>query len=106
MSLDLRKQTRIDQVTLKAPRTGTETFAAQTSLDGRGWSTLVAERPHRHVRATNTTAKIEIHEAAASAKPEPGQRPAVGAVTTNGIRFSDNFQDIRNTTTTFTITIN
>ncbi|WP_229812639.1 discoidin domain-containing protein [Lentzea flava] len=84
MSLDLRKQTRIDQVTLKAPRNGTETFAVQTSLDGRGWSTLVAERPHefkngkvtfqvdptlvRHVRATRTTAKLEVHEAAASAK--------------------------------------
>ncbi|WP_112266942.1 discoidin domain-containing protein [Lentzea terrae] len=84
VSIDLHKQTRIDQVTLKAPRNGTETFAVQTSLDGRGWSTLVAEQPHRfndgkvtlkvdptlvrHVRATKTTAKLEIREAAASAK--------------------------------------
>jgi hypothetical protein len=37
--------------------------------------------------------------------PEPGQGPAVGAVTINGIRFSNNFQDIKNTTTTFTINI-
>ena len=36
VSLDLQKQTRIDQVTLSAPRNGTETFAVQTSLDGRG----------------------------------------------------------------------
>jgi hypothetical protein len=83
VSLDLRKQTRIDQVTLTAARTGTETFAVQTSLDGRGWSTLVAEGPHtfhdgkvtfrvdptlvRHVRATRTTARLEVHEAAADA---------------------------------------
>ncbi|MFI6094613.1 discoidin domain-containing protein [Lentzea sp. NPDC051213] len=83
VSLDLQKQTRIDQVTLTAPRNGTETFAVQTSLDGRGWSTLVAESPHtykdrkvtfkvdptlvRHVRATKTTAKLEVHEAAVSA---------------------------------------
>ncbi len=84
VSLDLQRQTRIDQVTLTAPSTGTETFAIQTSLDGRGWSTLVAERPHtyqnrritfqvdptlvRHVRATRTTAKLQVHEAAASVK--------------------------------------
>jgi hypothetical protein len=84
VSLDLQKQTRIDQVTLKAPRNGTETFAVQTSLDGRGWSTLVAEQPHtfrngkvtfqvdptlaKYVRATSTTAKLEVQEAAASAK--------------------------------------
>lgn len=83
VSLDLQKQTRIDQVTLSAPRNSTETFAVQTSLDGRGWSTLVAEAPHaftngkvtfqvdptlvKHVRATKTTAKIEVHEAAAGA---------------------------------------
>lgn len=84
VSIDLHKQTRIDQVTLKAPRNGTETFAVQTSLDGRGWSTLVAEQPHRftngkvtlkvdptlvrHVRATKTTATVEVREAAAGAK--------------------------------------
>ncbi|MDX8030108.1 discoidin domain-containing protein [Lentzea sp. BCCO 10_0856] len=84
VSVDLRKQTRIGQVTLKASRDGTETFAVQTSLDGRGWSTLVAEQPHtfkngkvtfqvdptlaRHVRATRTTAELEVQEAAASAK--------------------------------------
>ncbi|MDT7785396.1 MAG: hypothetical protein QOF58_3815, partial [Pseudonocardiales bacterium] len=84
VSLDLHKQTRIDQVTLKAPKNATETFAVQTSLDGRGWSTLVAEQPHafkngkvtfkvdptlaRHVRATSTTAKLEVQEAEASAK--------------------------------------
>ncbi|WP_246292625.1 discoidin domain-containing protein [Lentzea indica] len=84
VSLDLQRQTRIDQVTLTAPRNATETFAVQTSLDGRGWSTLVAERPHafkngkvtfqvdptlvRHVRATKTTARLEVHEAAVSAK--------------------------------------
>lgn len=83
VSLDLAKQTKIDQVTLTAPKNGTETFAVQTSLDGRGWSTLVAERPHtfsggkvtfqvdptlvRHVRATRTTAKLEVREAAVSA---------------------------------------
>ncbi|SDF78182.1 CARDB protein [Lentzea fradiae] len=82
VSLDLTEQTRIDQVTLTAPRSTTETFAVQTSLDGRGWSTLVAEGPHRfedgkvtfrvdptlvrHVRATTTTAKLEVREAAAS----------------------------------------
>lgn len=83
VSLDLAKQTRIDQVTLTASKNSTETFAVQTSLDGRGWSTLVADRPHdfsngkvtfqvdptlvRHVRATKTTAKLEVREAAVSA---------------------------------------
>ncbi|MCX2947265.1 discoidin domain-containing protein [Lentzea sp. NEAU-D7] len=83
VSLDLAEQTRIDQVTLTSSRNGTETFAVQTSLDGRGWSTLVAERPHdfrngkvtfqvdptlvRHVRATSTTAKLEVREAAVGA---------------------------------------
>ncbi|WP_256334527.1 discoidin domain-containing protein [Lentzea albidocapillata] len=84
VSLDLAEHTRIDQVTLTAPKNSTETFAVQTSLDGRGWSTLVAERPHafkngkvtfqvdptvvRHVRATKTTAKLEVREAAVSAQ--------------------------------------
>jgi hypothetical protein len=35
--------------------------------------------------------------------PEPGQGPAVGSVTFNNLRLSNNFQDIKNTTTTFTI---
>ncbi|WP_082373379.1 discoidin domain-containing protein [Nocardia sp. NRRL S-836] len=84
VSLDLPEATRIDQVTLTAARNGTETFAVQTSLDGRGWSTLVAEQPHtfrggrvtfqvdptlvRHVRATRTTAKLAVQEAQAGAK--------------------------------------
>ncbi|MET8758048.1 discoidin domain-containing protein [Lentzea sp. NPDC004782] len=83
VSLDLGRQTRIDEVTLATPKAATETFAVQTSLDGRGWSTLVAEGPHafhdgkvtfrvdptlvRHVRATKTTAKLEVREAAADA---------------------------------------
>ncbi|MGZ3144657.1 discoidin domain-containing protein [Lentzea chajnantorensis] len=84
MSLDLAQQTRIDEVTLTKAGAGTETFAVQTSLDGRGWSTLVAEQPHtfrdgkvtfrvdptlaKHVRATKTTAKLQVHEAQASVK--------------------------------------
>jgi hypothetical protein len=35
--------------------------------------------------------------------PEPGQGPAVGSVTFNNLRLSNNFQDIKNTTSTFTI---
>ncbi|SFN14462.1 conserved repeat domain-containing protein [Actinomadura madurae] len=35
--------------------------------------------------------------------PEPGQGPAVGSATFNGLELSNNHQDIRNTTTTFTI---
>ncbi|NUR87020.1 MAG: glycosyl hydrolase, partial [Nonomuraea sp.] len=35
--------------------------------------------------------------------PEPGQGPAVGSVTFDGLRLSDNAQDVRNTTSTFTI---
>ncbi|MFI6389306.1 discoidin domain-containing protein [Nonomuraea sp. NPDC050540] len=38
--------------------------------------------------------------------PEPGQGPAVGSVTFNGLRFSGNHTDIRNTTSTFTIDVN
>lgn len=38
--------------------------------------------------------------------PEPGQGPAVGSVVFNGLRMSDNAQNIRNTTSTFTITVN
>ncbi|WP_329105248.1 discoidin domain-containing protein [Micromonospora sp. NBC_01699] len=38
--------------------------------------------------------------------PEPGQGPVVGSATFNNVRFSNNFQNIRNTTSTFTITIN
>jgi hypothetical protein len=38
--------------------------------------------------------------------PEPGEGPAVGSVTFNGLRLSDNAQDIKNTTSTFTITVN
>ncbi|MEQ4718828.1 discoidin domain-containing protein [Nonomuraea sp. B19D2] len=36
--------------------------------------------------------------------PEPGQGPAVGAATINNLRFSDNYQNIKNTTSTFTLT--
>jgi hypothetical protein len=42
----------------------------------------------------------------ANEMPEQGQGPAVGEVTFNGLRFSNNFQDIRNTTSTFKININ
>jgi hypothetical protein len=42
----------------------------------------------------------------ANPQPEPGQGPAVGSVTFNGLRESDNAVDIQNTTTTFTITVN
>lgn len=38
--------------------------------------------------------------------PEPGQGPAVGSVTFNNLRLTNNYQDIRNTTTTFTINRN
>ncbi|MCE7009264.1 discoidin domain-containing protein [Kibdelosporangium philippinense] len=42
----------------------------------------------------------------ANEMPEPGQGPAVGSVTFNNLRFSNNHQDIKNTTNTFTININ
>ncbi|GAA1885563.1 discoidin domain-containing protein [Asanoa iriomotensis] len=38
--------------------------------------------------------------------PEPGQGPAVGSATFNNLRFSNNFQNIKNTTTTFQLIIN
>ncbi|HEX6344949.1 CARDB domain-containing protein [Umezawaea sp.] len=38
--------------------------------------------------------------------PEPGQGPAVGSVTFNNLRLSNNAQDIKNTTSTFTIVRN
>lgn len=38
--------------------------------------------------------------------PEAGQGPAVGSVTFNNLRFSDNVENIRNLTSTFTITVN
>ncbi|CAG6394323.1 discoidin domain-containing protein [Streptomyces cocklensis] len=38
--------------------------------------------------------------------PEPGQGPAVGSVTVNGLHESDNAVDIQNTTSTFTINVN
>ncbi|MGW5350716.1 discoidin domain-containing protein [Streptomyces sp. NPDC004031] len=41
----------------------------------------------------------------ANPQPEPGQGPAVGSVTINGLHESDNAVDIQNTTTTFTINV-
>ena len=38
--------------------------------------------------------------------PEAGQGPAVGSATFTGLTLSNNFQDIRNTTSTFTIVRN
>jgi hypothetical protein len=38
--------------------------------------------------------------------PEAGQGPAIGSATFNNLVFSNNFQNIKNTTTTFTLTIN
>ncbi|MBB5800755.1 hypothetical protein F4560_000523 [Saccharothrix ecbatanensis] len=38
--------------------------------------------------------------------PEAGQGPAVGSVTFNNLRFSNNVENIRNLTSTFTITVN
>jgi hypothetical protein len=35
--------------------------------------------------------------------PEPGQGPAVGSVTFNNLQMSNNYRDIENQTTTFTI---
>ncbi|MGW4116199.1 galactose-binding domain-containing protein [Actinosynnema sp. NPDC004786] len=42
----------------------------------------------------------------ANEMPEQGQGPAVGSVTFNNLRFSNNVENIRNRTSTFTITIN
>jgi len=42
----------------------------------------------------------------ANPMPEAGQGPAVGSATFTNLRFSNNFQNIKNTTTTFTITQN
>lgn len=42
----------------------------------------------------------------ANEMPEAGQGPAVGEVTFNGLKLSDNAQDVRNTTSTFTIITN
>jgi hypothetical protein len=42
----------------------------------------------------------------ANEMPESGQGPAVGSVTFNGLKLSDNAVDIRNTTSTFTINVN
>jgi len=39
-------------------------------------------------------------------EPEPGQGPAVGSATFNGLSLSDNHEDIRNNTTTFTLNLN
>jgi hypothetical protein len=41
----------------------------------------------------------------ANPQPEPGQGPAVGSVTINGLHESDNAVDIENTTSTFTINV-
>ncbi|MEO3856951.1 discoidin domain-containing protein [Acrocarpospora sp. B8E8] len=38
--------------------------------------------------------------------PEPGQGPAVGSATFNNLVLSNNFQNIKNTTSTFTLNIN
>ena len=38
--------------------------------------------------------------------PEAGQGPAVGSATFNNLRMSNNFQNVKNTTSTFTININ
>ncbi|WP_433530665.1 discoidin domain-containing protein [Micromonospora sp. CA-263727] len=42
----------------------------------------------------------------ANEMPEAGQGPAVGSVTFTNLRLTNNWQDIRNTTSTFTITRN
>ncbi|MFI6329747.1 discoidin domain-containing protein [Micromonospora chersina] len=42
----------------------------------------------------------------ANEMPEPGQGPAVGSATFTNLRLTDNYQDIRNTTSTFTINRN
>lgn len=42
----------------------------------------------------------------ANEMPETGQGPAVGSATFTNVRFSNNYQNIRNTTSTFTITLN
>jgi hypothetical protein len=42
----------------------------------------------------------------ANESAEPGQGPAVGSVTFNNLQLSNNSQNIKNTTTTFTVTVN
>jgi len=42
----------------------------------------------------------------ANEMPEPGQGPAVGSAVFTNLRMSNNYQNIRNTTSTFTITVN
>ncbi|GAA2888327.1 hypothetical protein GCM10020220_093110 [Nonomuraea rubra] len=38
--------------------------------------------------------------------PEPGQGLAIGSATFNNLRFSNNHTNVRNTTSTFTLTVN
>ena len=42
----------------------------------------------------------------ANEMPEAGQGPAVGSATFNNLTFTNVFQNVRNTTSTFTVTIN
>lgn len=42
----------------------------------------------------------------ANESAETGQGPAVGSVTFDNVRFADDYQNIKNTTSTFTITVN
>lgn len=81
-------QTKYDGTTPEHPVE--DTVLANVSITGA----------HRSGDAFDAKSGIGIW---ANELPEPGQGPAVGSATFTGLTLSDNDQDIRNTTSTFTI---
>ncbi|MFI6582429.1 discoidin domain-containing protein [Embleya sp. NPDC050493] len=101
---------RVSDVDIVDPTYGGIMF--QTNYVGGRPQFPVADTVFTDISITGAHRSGDAHDAKsgfgvwANELPEPGQGPAVGSVTFNGLRMSDNVQNVRNTTSTFTITIN
>jgi Alpha-1,3-glucanase catalytic domain D2/Alpha-1,3-glucanase catalytic domain D1/NedA-like, galactose-binding domain/CARDB len=101
---------RVNNVDINAPTYGGIMF--QTKYEGGSPDFPVTDTIFTNINISNVTQSADQFNAKsgwgiwANELPEPGQGPAVGSATFNNLTFTNVFQNIRNTTSTFTITVN
>jgi hypothetical protein len=101
---------RVTDVDIIDPTYGGVMF--QTKYDGSTPEHPVTDTVFTNLNITGAVKSGDQYDAKsgwgiwANEAPEPGQGPAVGSATFNHVTFTNVFQNVRNTTSTFTITIN
>ena len=101
---------RVSNVDINSPTYGGIMF--QTKYENGGPDFPITDTIFTNINISNVAQSGDQYNAKsgwgiwANEMPEAGQGPAVGSVTFNHLTFTNVYQNIRNTTSTFTITIN